>query len=263
MGAIPHRAAEAVAAILAEPGCLGVVGPKNSGSALAAAPLAAAAGLPLVLPCATADELTGEGGVVFRLCAPDQLTAAAAVELAIELGVGRLAVLADDTAYGQGLARTRARRGRRGRAGGRRRSVDRSRRRLPRHGRGRAGRADGRAARRRLRRRLASRRREVRTPRSPPWPGRRRKAPGCSTPGRPVDGRSVYAAEAADAARILLAAGAGGPAAIRAGSFDGETGAIRFTVHRRARRCRRQPLPRRRRRRPARQLIRTRASSSA
>ena len=104
-GRDPSRAAEAVAAILAEPGCIGLVGPKNSGSALAAAPLASAAGLPLVLPCATADELTGEGGVVFRMCAPDQLTATAAIELVIELGVGRLAVLADETAYGQGLAR--------------------------------------------------------------------------------------------------------------------------------------------------------------
>jgi hypothetical protein len=47
-------------------------------------------------------------------------------------------------------------------------------------------------------------------------------------PGVPVDGRSVYAAEAADAARILLAVGSGGAPAIRAGHFDGETGSIRF-----------------------------------
>ena len=46
-------------------------------------------------------------------------------------------------------------------------------------------------------------------------------------PGVPVEGRSVYAAEAEDAARVLLA-GAGEPAAIRNGSFDGETGRIRF-----------------------------------
>ena len=48
-------------------------------------------------------------------------------------------------------------------------------------------------------------------------------------PGAPVADRTVYAAEAADAARVLLAAGRGGAAAIRDGSFDGETGAIRFT----------------------------------
>ena len=81
-GRDPSRAAEGVATILAEPGCIGVVGPKNSGCALAAAPLAARAGVPLLLPCATADELTSDGGVVFRLCAPDRLTAAAAIDLA-------------------------------------------------------------------------------------------------------------------------------------------------------------------------------------
>ena len=135
------RAAEVVAEIFGEPGCIGIVGPKNSGSALAAAPVAAAAGLPLLLPCATADELTGDGGVVFRLCAPDRMTAAAAVELAIELGVSTLAVLADDTAYGQGLARSvrTAAESSRGQRHGRRL---RERRRLPRHGRGRAVGAD-------------------------------------------------------------------------------------------------------------------------
>ena len=40
----------------------------------------------------------------------------------------------------------------------------------------------------------------------------------------------MYAAEAADAARILLAAGGGGADAIRAGTFDGETGRISFTT---------------------------------
>src|SRR4051812_46339406 len=100
----PERAAAVVAELLATPGCLGLVGPKNSGSALVAAPLAAAAGLQLVLPCATADELTASGAPVFRLCAPDRAPAAAAVTVAAELGATRLAVLADDTAYGRGLA---------------------------------------------------------------------------------------------------------------------------------------------------------------
>jgi ABC-type branched-subunit amino acid transport system substrate-binding protein len=49
-------------------------------------------------------------------------------------------------------------------------------------------------------------------------------------PGTPVDGRSVYAAEAADAARLLLAAGEGGVAAIRRGELEGETGRIRFAA---------------------------------
>ena len=47
--------------------------------------------------------------------------------------------------------------------------------------------------------------------------------------GTPVTARSVYAAEAADAARILLGAGAAGAEAIRDGTFDGETGRISFT----------------------------------
>ena len=49
-------------------------------------------------------------------------------------------------------------------------------------------------------------------------------------PGVPVDGRSVYAAEAADATLVLLAAGLGGPAPSAPGSFAGETEGIRFTA---------------------------------
>ena len=102
----PDRAGAAIRSLIAAPGCIGVVGPKNSGSALAAAPIAAAAGLPLVLPCATADRLTADAGTTFRLCAPDRATAAAAVDLAIEVGIDTLAVLADDTDYGRHLATT-------------------------------------------------------------------------------------------------------------------------------------------------------------
>jgi ABC-type branched-subunit amino acid transport system substrate-binding protein len=226
-GRDPASAAEAVAAILSEPGCLGFVGPKNSGTALAAAPLAAAAGLPLVLPCATADELTGEGGVVFRLCAPDRATAAAAVELAVELGVERLAVVPDDTAYGIGLAaKVRA-----------------------------ATEAWGVSVADAVRDsdavflsmgevEQALLMRELRAdgyagvfmsaeggPEAPiaDLAGPVAEGAWLLYPGTPVEGRSVYTAEAADAARILLAAGAGGVEAIRSGHFDGETGAIRFT----------------------------------
>jgi branched-chain amino acid transport system substrate-binding protein len=102
-GRDPARAARAVADLAADRRCVGVVGPKNSGSVSAAAPIAAAAGLPLVLPCATNDDLTGVG-VVFRLCATDSATAAAAVALVVREGLEPLAVLADDTAYGRGLA---------------------------------------------------------------------------------------------------------------------------------------------------------------
>jgi branched-chain amino acid transport system substrate-binding protein len=224
----PSRAAQAVATILAEPGCIGIVGPKNSGSALAAAPLAAAAGLPLVLPCATADELTSDAGVVFRLCAPDRLTAAAAIELAVELGIHRLAVLADDTAYGHSLAgnvSTTA-----GASGinvadtaweaeaaflamG---EVEQA----VMMGELRAGGFQGDF---------------LSAEGGPDAPiatlaGSAAEGAWLLYPGVPVDGRSVYAAEAADATRILLAIGFGGPAAIRNGSFAGETGRIRFTA---------------------------------
>jgi ABC-type branched-subunit amino acid transport system substrate-binding protein len=101
----PARAAELVGRLAADPSVIGVVGPKNSGCARAAIPVARAAGLPLLLPAATADDLCRlGGGWVFRLCATDAATAAAAAALCLRLGVGRLAVVADATPYGAGLA---------------------------------------------------------------------------------------------------------------------------------------------------------------
>jgi ABC-type branched-subunit amino acid transport system substrate-binding protein len=226
-GRDPSRAAQVVAAILAEPGCVGLVGPKNSGSALAAAPLATAAGLPLVLPCATADELTADDGVVFRMCAPDRLTAVAAAELAVELGVDRLAVLADNTAYGQGLAaKVRAAAGTLGidviaSAGG----TDA------------AFLAMGEVEQATLMVELRDGGFNgdfISAEGGPDAPIASLAGPAAEGawllyPGVPVDGRSVYAAEAADATRVLLAAGLGGPPAIRELRLDGETGEIRFT----------------------------------
>ena len=223
----PERAAAVVAELLATPGCLGLVGPKNSGSALVAAPLAAAAGLPLVLPCATADGLTASGAPVFRLCAPDRATAAAAVALAAELGATRLAVLADDTAYGQGLAAA---------VSAAARSVG-----LATHtnvdATAVAFLAMGEVEQAVLMRRL----RDdgyggafVSAEGGPGAPiaalaGDAAEGSWLLYPGTPVTARSVYAAEAADAARILLGAAGGGADAIRAGTFDGETGRISFT----------------------------------
>jgi ABC-type branched-subunit amino acid transport system substrate-binding protein len=101
----PELAAELVGRLAADARVIGVVGPKNSGSARAAIPVARRAGLPLLLPAATADDLCRLGdGWAFRLCATDQATAAAAVALCRRLGVARLAVVADATAYGIGLA---------------------------------------------------------------------------------------------------------------------------------------------------------------
>lgn len=228
-GRDPARALEAVRAVLSEPGCIGLVGPKNSGSALAAVPLAAAAGVPLMLPCATADELTGEDGVVFRMCAPDRATAAAAIALTVELGVERLAVLADDTAYGRGLAAKV------------RLSADAVGVDVVRSADGAEG-ADGvflamgEVEQAELMRKLRAggyRGELISAEGGPAAPIASLAGPAADGawllyPGTPVEGRSVYAAEAADATRILLAVGAGGPPAIRSGTFEGETGTLHF-----------------------------------
>jgi ABC-type branched-subunit amino acid transport system substrate-binding protein len=184
--------------------------------------------VPLVLPCATADGLTRDDGVVFRLCAPDRATAAAAIELAGELGVTRLAVIADDTAYGQGLARTVSAAA--GRAGIT--LVDES------SSAEAAFLAMGEVEQAVW---MAQLRRGgfagafISAEGGPDAPiatlaGADAEGAWLLYPGVPVDGRSVYAAEAADCARILLAAGRGGAPAIRAGRFDGETGSIRFAL---------------------------------
>lgn len=98
----PDRAIDAFMALIEDPTLVGVIGPKNSGTALAVAPLAASRSIPLLLPCATADDLcTYE--TVWRMCATDTQTATAAIGLAIELDTRRLLILADDTSYGRNL----------------------------------------------------------------------------------------------------------------------------------------------------------------
>ncbi len=222
------RAIEAVEVLLRRGGCLGVVGPKNSGSALAAAPIAAAQGLPLLLPCATADELTSEAGTVFRMCAPDRATAAAAAALAVELQASRVFVVADDTAYGHGLAvAVRAAAAAAGLT-----STDDA------DGADAAFLAMGEVEQAALIRELRAdgfRGDFLSAEGGPGAPigqlaGEAAEGAWLLYPGAAVADRSVYAAEAADAARVLLAVGDGGAGAIRAGAFEGETGPIRFTA---------------------------------
>ena len=102
-GRIPDRAIDAFMTLIEDPTLVGVIGPKNSGTALAVAPFAASSSIPLLLPCATADNLCAYE-TVWRMCATDTQTAAAAVRLALELDTRRLIILADDTSYGQNLA---------------------------------------------------------------------------------------------------------------------------------------------------------------
>lgn len=221
----PQRAAAAVAELLADPGCIGIVGPKNSGSALAAAPLARAARRPLVLPCATADRLTGAGGTAFRLCASDRATSAAAIALVGELGIGRLTIVADDTAYGRELAAglTAA-----ARAAGLPTSSEID---AP-----AAFLAMGEVEQAALMNELRSggyRGTFLSAEGGPDAPlprlaGRAAEGAWLLYPGTPVAERSVYAAEAADAARLLLAVGDGDPEALSVCTLTGETGAISF-----------------------------------
>jgi ABC-type branched-subunit amino acid transport system substrate-binding protein len=221
----PERAAAAVAELAARGDCLGVVGPKNGGCALAAVPVAAAAGLPLLLPCATADGLTAGSAIVFRLCAPDRLTAAAAVDLVAGLAVDRLALVADDTPYGQALAVAV-----RAAASGSVEVVDDV------GDAGAAFLAMGEVEQATV---MADLRAAgyggtfVSAEGGPDAPIAALAGPAAEGawllyPGVPVDGRAVYAAEAADAARILLSVGRGGAERIHGGEFHGETGAIRF-----------------------------------
>ena len=258
----PERAAAVVAELLATPGCLGLVGPKNSGSALVAAPLAAAAGLPLVLPCATADELTASGAPVFRLCAPDRATAAAAVALAAELGAARGSRCSPTTPPTGRASRPRWPTPPGRSAWRRTRRVDAT---------AVAFLAMGEVEQAVLMRRL----RDdgyggafISAEGGPDAPiaalaGDAAEGSWLLYPGTPVTARSVYAAEAADAARILLGAGAGGADAIRCRDVRRRDRTHLVHAGRRARRHRREPVPRRRRHRAPRQLMRTRGSRSA
>lgn len=99
----PALAERLVQRCIGDPDVIGVVGPKNSGCALAVQEVACAAGLPLLLPAATAEHLSGPG-TSLRLCASDTATATAAARLATGLGVRSLWVEGDATAYGQRLA---------------------------------------------------------------------------------------------------------------------------------------------------------------
>ena len=99
----PERAVSLVRALAGDADVIGVVGPKNSGSALAVQALARDAGLPLLLPAATADDLAGPG-TTLRMCAPDRQTASTAALLLDGLGCQGVRVESDDTAYGHRLA---------------------------------------------------------------------------------------------------------------------------------------------------------------
>lgn len=99
--------AEAVARrFAADSSVLGVVGHKNSGPSAAAAPIYHAAGLTQIAPSSTNPQLSRQGyHTFFRMCAHDAVQGRVAAEYAVRvLGARRVAVIHDQTDYGQPLA---------------------------------------------------------------------------------------------------------------------------------------------------------------
>lgn len=96
----PAMACKAAETLISE-GCRVVVGHFNSDAARAAAPLYREAGIALLLPAATGDNLAAQVGA-FRLCAPDQAQVRA---LAGACTGRRIALMHDDTAYAGRLVR--------------------------------------------------------------------------------------------------------------------------------------------------------------
>ncbi|TDC81661.1 FAD-dependent oxidoreductase [Micromonospora sp. KC606] len=92
--------------IVADGGYAAVLGHFNSGGARLALPVYRSAGLPVVLPLATAQGLlAGSGGLALRLCPDDAAQAAAVVRACRKAGIGRLTVAHDGSDHGESLAR--------------------------------------------------------------------------------------------------------------------------------------------------------------
>jgi branched-chain amino acid transport system substrate-binding protein len=99
--------AEAVAQrFVADPAVIGIVGHKNSGPSAAAAPVYHGAGLAQIAPSSTNPQLSQQGyRTFFRMCAHDAVQGRVAAQYAVRvLGALRVAVIHDQTDYGQPLA---------------------------------------------------------------------------------------------------------------------------------------------------------------
>ena len=109
----PSASAAAARRAAADPAVFAVIGPRTSGCAIEAARVLALNPLPMLAPIATATELTLQqerpqwpgARVVFRLPPSDALQGDADAEYSFRrLGLKRMAVIHDGTAYGRGLA---------------------------------------------------------------------------------------------------------------------------------------------------------------
>ncbi|MCL5046782.1 MAG: branched-chain amino acid ABC transporter substrate-binding protein [Actinobacteria bacterium] len=107
-GADEAKAAAVAQGLVADESVVAMVGHKNSGPSLAAAPFYQAAGMTQILASSTTAALTSRGYTnLFRVCASDALQGAAVARFAVsDLVVARIAVVNDGTAYGTSLAET-------------------------------------------------------------------------------------------------------------------------------------------------------------
>lgn len=97
-------AREIVDAVGQNAGLSALIGPCNTGVALAVVELAQKHRLPMIVSVATGTAITegrGPGSVVFRVSARDDLQAAFVVGQALQMGYRRFAVFADATPYGE------------------------------------------------------------------------------------------------------------------------------------------------------------------
>ena len=100
----PKIAATAANELVAS-GVAGVIGHVNSGASLAAIKYYDHAGIPMISPASTNAELTDKGYLsAFRTCGKNDQQAEIAADFVIKLKLKKVALIHDQTAYGQGLA---------------------------------------------------------------------------------------------------------------------------------------------------------------
>ncbi|SHM38667.1 ABC transporter substrate-binding protein [Cryptosporangium aurantiacum] len=98
-------AAERAAEIVADPSIVGLVGPTFSGETLSAAPVFEQAGLPMISPSATSSTLSTRGWQVFhRVLGDDVRQAAPAAKYLAAAGLKRVYLVAENSEYGTVMA---------------------------------------------------------------------------------------------------------------------------------------------------------------
>ena len=102
----PKEAVSLAYKICADPTIIGLVGNMNSGTTLAASPIYAGCGLPVVMPVPTDPAITKQGfNDLFRVPPTDIDQGTDVAKYAVQkLGKKRFAIINDSTAYGEPLA---------------------------------------------------------------------------------------------------------------------------------------------------------------